>query len=348
MAKPKFIGPQRPCTIDGCEKAYLARGYCGAHWALWKKYGKPERLPTPPILDECAAMGCQVPPRSTYAQYCENHYYRLRRTGSLDDPRYIKGTTCMAEGCESEALVSVDQSDRSKGGWCRMHFLRLKTRGDLNFEFKGENNNNWTGDEATTGAVHQRIRTMRGKATSWSCTDCARPAAHWSYDRTDPDQKHDPEKGPYSIDIDRYFPRCVSCHKNFDMAFVMEERKMGRRSTGFSAEMRALIIERAEDRCEICGEHFSDMQLHHRRPRGMGGTRRPDTNSPAAGLWLCGEHHRHVESCRSLSYDNGWLVRQSQTPSDIPILRRGVWVTFRDSGAIIPVTTPPVKLEVAK
>jgi hypothetical protein len=32
---------------------------------------------------------------------------------------------------------------------------------------------------------------------------------------------------PYSLDIDRYQPRCVACHKQFDMAFVMERRRNG-------------------------------------------------------------------------------------------------------------------------
>lgn len=111
---------------------------------------------------------------------------------------------------------------------------------------------------------------------------------------------------------------------------------MSRRNTGFSDETKAIIFDRADGRCEYCGETFSDMQYHHRRPRGMGGTRRADTNTAAAGLYLCGEHHRVVESHRAWALSHGFLVRQSETPSDAPILRRGVLVLLRDNGDIIP------------
>lgn len=118
---------------------------------------------------------------------------------------------------------------------------------------------------------------------------------------------------------------------------------MARRNTGFSDEVRAMIFERADGRCEICAESFSDMQYHHRRPRGMGGTRRADTNTASAGLYLCGEDHRIVEAYRVQAFDRGWLVRQSESPSEIPVERRGVSVVLRDDGSILP--APPTRLE---
>ena len=33
----------RTCTVGGCVAPELAKGYCSAHWQLWKKYGVPER-----------------------------------------------------------------------------------------------------------------------------------------------------------------------------------------------------------------------------------------------------------------------------------------------------------------
>jgi 5-methylcytosine-specific restriction protein A len=113
-------------------------------------------------------------------------------------------------------------------------------------------------------------------------------------------------------------------------------RVMTRRDTGFSPDTKALIEDRAGSRCELCGEYSSDCVAHHRRCRGMGSTRRPETNRAANGLWVCGMDHNRIESHRALSYDNGWLVRQSHTPTDVPVLRRGVWVHLRDNGDIIP------------
>jgi len=64
------------------------------------------------------------------------------------------------------------------------------------------------------------------------------------------------------------------------------------RLTGFSPLVRSLIYERSAGRCEICDEWASDAQLHHRRARGMGSTRRPDTNLPSNALLLCAACHR--------------------------------------------------------
>lgn len=105
-----------------------------------------------------------------------------------------------------------------------------------------------------------------------------------------------------------------------------------RRATGFPPVVRSLIYDRSGGRCEICNEWTSDLQIHHRRPRGMGGSRRPDTNLPSSGLLLCGMDHVRVESHRALAFDNGWLVRQSQTPREVQVLRRGFWVYLDDVG----------------
>jgi hypothetical protein len=67
------------------------------------------------------------------------------------------------------------------------------------------------------GPAHERVRADRGEATDQACVDCGRPAAQWSYDHTDPDALQAPE-GRFSLDVARYVPRCVSCHKRVDLA----------------------------------------------------------------------------------------------------------------------------------
>lgn len=90
--------------------------------------------------------------------------------------------------------------------------------------------------------------------------------------------------------------------------------------------IRALIGIRTGGHCEIRTpaclvarrdfdlRYLPDYQrsLHHRRPRGMGGTRRADVHSPAALLSICGSGtsgcHGYVEKNREWSYDRGYLV----------------------------------------
>lgn len=101
---------------------------------------------------------------------------------------------------------------------------------------------------------------------------------------------------------------------------------------GFPPIVRTLVYERCGGRCERCGEFASDCQIHHRRPRGMSGTRRPETNYPSNAGMLCEQCHRAVESHRTQAFADGWLVRQSHNPAEIPVLRRGVLVLLDDSG----------------
>lgn len=63
--------------------------------------------------------------------------------------------------------------------------------------------------------VHDRIYSERGPASSYSCIDCGNQARHWSYDLSDPEPLID-QGGTFSLDVNRYEPRCVSCHSNHD------------------------------------------------------------------------------------------------------------------------------------
>ena len=154
------------CTAQGCAKPHLARGYCGTHWARWKRYGSPE-LPVRPEYDTCAAENCGHSPRSRHSQWCETHYYRIRRQGNHE--------------------VSLRWAHRS-------------------------------GEKVSYRGLHTRIVTARGKAAEHTCS-CGKNAEHWSYDYSDVNEKIDHVGSPYSLDIDRYIPRCISCHRTYDSAF---------------------------------------------------------------------------------------------------------------------------------
>ncbi|MDQ4118708.1 MAG: hypothetical protein M3235_17360, partial [Actinomycetota bacterium] len=57
---------------------------------------------------------------------------------------------------------------------------------------------------------------------------CAAPAACWSYDGSDPDERTDPARGyRYSLDLDRYRPRCRSCHRRATVAQAQPRARSG-------------------------------------------------------------------------------------------------------------------------
>lgn len=96
-----------------------------------------------------------------------------------------------------------------------------------------------------------------------------------------------------------------------------------------SWEQRSTVLLRCAGRCERCGISIANVpaDVHHRRPRGMGGTRDPEIHSPSNLVVICRGCHGWVESHRSEAMHDGWLVprRDPRTPGDVPI-----WLYHQD------------------
>lgn len=39
--RPDLRKPKEPCSLDGCSEPAIARGWCGTHWARWRRTGDP-------------------------------------------------------------------------------------------------------------------------------------------------------------------------------------------------------------------------------------------------------------------------------------------------------------------
>lgn len=108
------------------------------------------------------------------------------------------------------------------------------------------------------------------------------------------------------------------------------------RSTGPRAVERLVIVARAGGSCELCGvpvafvdddgqvTPLAAYSIHHRQPRGMGGTSDLAANSATNLLLLCGTGtsgcHGMVETQRALAVEHGWLVPRPTNPADVPAL----------------------------
>lgn len=142
---------------------------------------------------------------------CGRHYKQASVRGTL--PPGVRPPSndgpCSVEGCEKGAQAR---------GLCTKHYQRMRIRGttDAWSPPKGEESPGWVGGEATYRTVHSRLVAARGKASNHECVDCGDTAREWSYDHTDPESKHDDRGGDYSVDLDRYEPRCRTCHFYFD------------------------------------------------------------------------------------------------------------------------------------
>jgi len=131
-----------------------------------------------------------------------------------------------------------------------------------------------------------------------------------------------------------------------------EPRPRIQRDTGPAADVRRLVIARANGCCERCGKTVTGQySIHHRKPRGMGGTKDPAINSPANLLLLCGSAtspdgcHTAVERFRASAVTTGFVVAQSADPEAVPVKMRNGWWLLRSDGTRVPTVRPEIQLE---
>jgi hypothetical protein len=102
---------------------------------------------------------------------------------------------------------------------------------------------------------------------------------------------------------------------------------------------RLLVLARSNGVCEVCGQARAT-NVHHRMPRGMGGTNRP-IESPAWLLHVCGSGttgcHGRIESDRTRAQAAGWLLVGQETPETRPARLWFGTVVLDDQGDYLPV-----------
>jgi len=101
----------------------------------------------------------------------------------------------------------------------------------------------------------------------------------------------------------------------------------------FSAQVVEVITIRSDGWCEICDSERAT-EIHHRRPRGMGGTQRDASSRASNGLHCCRTCHRFIESYRNVAIAMGWLVSSLSDPAGRSVVYRGVRVRLSDDGTL--------------
>src|SRR6266851_2751788 len=113
---------RRTCSVEGCDKPLLARGFCSKHYEQKRHFAKGWVRPGyDPI---CSVPGCGRPHKSK--GLCKPHYERSRQSPHLlpnvplKQPGMPRDGMCLVEGCE-EPIASR--------GWCKAHYERWRKMG---------------------------------------------------------------------------------------------------------------------------------------------------------------------------------------------------------------------------
>lgn len=169
------------CRLDGCDKPVKRTGLCYGHYMRQWRYGDP-LYEFPPTWRDIIG----------------------RRFGQLVViSRLRNGWVCQ---CDCGAETFVRAGDLNRGS--------VTTCGDRAQHRRQEHIN--------YSAAHMRVRQDRGSVRAHPCVDCGQPARHWSYNHDDPDELlgttgRSPRLVAYSPKPEHYSPRCVPCHKRFDL-----------------------------------------------------------------------------------------------------------------------------------
>lgn len=100
---------------------------------------------------------------------------------------------------------------------------------------------------------------------------------------------------------------------------VSKPKKPARpRDTGPDRSTRDLVFER-DGGCVVCGTGPYGLQVHHRKPRRMGGRSIPEINAPSNLISLCAQDHAWVESRRAEALELGLLVAERDDPAAVPL-----------------------------
>lgn len=206
------------CSVAGCDGTAKTRGWCQVHYMRWYTTGDV-RADVPvvrrPKGRTCTVPGCGRPHQGR--GYCDGHLRRFLVNGDPGPAEFEPrrpGALCSIDGCGKPA---------EGRGWCNAHYLRWRKTGDPLTPLP-EHGPNWVGDSVGYGAMHRRIRALRGRARDQVCVDCGAEAEHWSYDHSDADARIDPAKNlPYSTDPYRYVPRCRTCHRRHDAGRLVRD-----------------------------------------------------------------------------------------------------------------------------
>ena len=174
--------PHVTCSIAECNQPVKRSALCYGHYMKKWRYGTPTPNHAPTWDDlrgkRFGTLVVTVRDGSKWICKCDCGSTRLASTGELN--RYGSASTC---------------GDR------RIH--RRTT-------------------SAGYSAAHQRCRNDRGLPHEHQCIDCGRQAQHWSYNHDDPNEVlgtsgRSTSPVAYSLDPRHYSPRCVPCHKRFDL-----------------------------------------------------------------------------------------------------------------------------------
>lgn len=271
----------RTCTIEGCGKTLLARGWCSMHYRRWRKTGDPGAAESSfyrkPGL-QCSVDGCEK--EAATRRMCPMHYQRWRTRGNVGssgrERMDHRGQVCAVEGCGQR---------RRHLEWCTSHYSQQRKTGEppepFKYKWAKAGTCKWCGVTVPAGTGYREfcggtcrfrwVALNQGRPSTTACAICLGP-----------------------IDLTEMTHSGRLRHANTTMH---ERCRQDVHKHGHSVEQ---LARRDGTACGICGLDV-DMTLRrpsrwcasvdHIVPRALGGTNESDNVQLAH--WICNSIKGH-------------------------------------------------------
>lgn len=111
---------QSTCSIDGCEKPVLGRGWCNMHYSRWRRWGSVDHIQK--VVRYCTIDGCDKT-RVAFGLCSMHHQRKKRGSPNPESPASLRvyASVCKVEGCLRKHF---------RLGYCSMHSARYRKHGD--------------------------------------------------------------------------------------------------------------------------------------------------------------------------------------------------------------------------
>lgn len=125
----------RICSIEGCDKHAVTRGWCPAHYQRWRQKGDAGATPGRRGRHKAPAAKCSAPNCTKTAVtrgWCPAHYQRWRQKGSIDDSTLLRRGRKIgySSGVVREACsVGICERSARTAGFCGKHYKHCSRHG---------------------------------------------------------------------------------------------------------------------------------------------------------------------------------------------------------------------------
>jgi hypothetical protein len=189
----------KECSVEGCGRRHVARGYCHKHYTNLRHKGQFQDI-RPMNRTSCTVEGCS---KKHYALgLCSVHWARQNRTGSIETTLHFNVGKCLIDGCNNE---------QDTKGYCQKHYQRLRLHGDASYcgksHSKGKNNVNWKGGVAQYKDHYKmkKLRLEKLQSVDYVCEICGGVAK----------EVHHLDKNKAHHELSNFVAVCRKCHLSF-------------------------------------------------------------------------------------------------------------------------------------